>query len=478
MAWRITSLSCGSDLRGPECAGHWPDRLAPAIASPASGMLFVGRGRVRLIVWSGAWLSGRAFASHARGRWFDSTRAHHSTRIRRAHGATDARSWRAIPHRSCGLSPARSKLLPVKPTTLSLLFVLVTIAPAWATTYLDMRLHGRVQWSDVVVLAKVADSAAARMDVERVLKGAAPAQITLVDYVDGLSPPSGQKQLVPGARELLFLRRKGDAYAPLQDQYGRMVVNGDRLIDSFRTEPRSLSQTLSSIERLVALQVRAAREDSEADQAYIAALATRDPEVQLWALWTSHMRLKVPSPALADAVLAHWKNDTGIVPNTWPHDAGMVANAMITWRLRRAAPVFAETLKTSNDGERRAFAAMAVGGTGDVTYVPLLREVSSRDAHANARALSYRGLMYMLGPDSIGDLRRGAKDPDEHVRAQTVVDAYNLLELGQPDRRWPAASSELIATVRQFLNEMQRDPSRRVSDNARSMLAMIARQRP
>jgi hypothetical protein len=35
-------------------------------------------GRVRLGVRSGAWLSGRAFASHARGRWFDSTRAHHS----------------------------------------------------------------------------------------------------------------------------------------------------------------------------------------------------------------------------------------------------------------------------------------------------------------------------------------------------------------------------------------------------------------
>jgi hypothetical protein len=34
-------------------------------------------GRVRLGVRSGAWLSGRAFASHARGRWFDSTRAHH-----------------------------------------------------------------------------------------------------------------------------------------------------------------------------------------------------------------------------------------------------------------------------------------------------------------------------------------------------------------------------------------------------------------
>jgi hypothetical protein len=35
------------------------------------------RGRGTLSVRSGAWLSGRAFASHARGRWFDSTRAHH-----------------------------------------------------------------------------------------------------------------------------------------------------------------------------------------------------------------------------------------------------------------------------------------------------------------------------------------------------------------------------------------------------------------
>ena len=34
-------------------------------------------GCARLRFRSGAWLSGRAFASHARGRWFDSTRAHH-----------------------------------------------------------------------------------------------------------------------------------------------------------------------------------------------------------------------------------------------------------------------------------------------------------------------------------------------------------------------------------------------------------------
>jgi hypothetical protein len=39
-------------------------------------------------VRSGAWLSGRAFASHARGRWFDSTRAHHPDKFVRSGGHT------------------------------------------------------------------------------------------------------------------------------------------------------------------------------------------------------------------------------------------------------------------------------------------------------------------------------------------------------------------------------------------------------
>jgi hypothetical protein len=34
------------------------------------------------------------------------------------------------------------------------------------------------------------------------------------------------------------------------------------------------------------------------------------------------------------------------------------------------------------------------------------------------------------------------------------------------------------AEVRAFLTELQRDPARLVSDDAKSMLAMIARQRP
>jgi hypothetical protein len=55
--------------------------------------------------------------------------------------------------------------------------------------------------------------------------------------------------------------------------------------------------------------------------------------------------------------------------------------------------------------------------------------------------------------------------------------SYNLLELGYPALRWPP-SDTLIADVRAFLTEMQCDPARSVSDNARAMLAMIARQGP
>ena len=84
----------------------------------------------------------------------------------------------------------------------------------------------------------------------------------------------------------------------------------------------------------------------------------------------------------------------------------------------------------------------------------------------------------MLGPDSLGDLRLGAKDAHEQVRAQAVGDAYNLLELEEPEPRWPPASGALIAEVRAFLTEMRSDPVRLVTDNARSMLANIAQHRP
>lgn len=370
-------------------------------------------------------------------------------------------------------------MLRTRAVSLAVLYVVLIVVPASATEYFDIGLHRRVQASDIVVVARVVDPALALVRVERVLKGDAPKQITLVAYVSGFAVPAQRKLLVANTRELMFLTRKGDAYAPVQDQYGRMAVNGDQLVDSFRTEPRNLSQTVASIQRLVALQARAARGGGEADAAYVVALKESDVELQMWALWNAKDQIKAPSFALVDAVLASWptEKEVGPVLGSW-NAAGLVANTVVTWRLQRAAPFFAKILTTSASGDERAWAAMALGGSGDRTYLPVLRRVAAGDEYAQARALAYNGIMYVLGPDSLGDLRLAAKDSDEYVRSRAVVDSYNLLEFGNSEPRWPPPSDALIAEVRTFLTEMQRDPARLVSDNAKSMLVMIARQRP
>ena len=160
-------------------------------------------------------------------------------------------------------------------------------------------------------------------------------------------------------------------------------------MDSFGAEPRSLSQTLASIERLVAFQTRAARGDAEADAAFVAALKNSDIELQMWALWKATDRIKAPSPALADALLASWPTvkEVGPVLGAW-NAAGLVANAVVAWRLQRTAPFFAKILTTSGSGDERAWAAMALGGSGDRAYLPALRRVAADDAHAQARALA------------------------------------------------------------------------------------------
>jgi hypothetical protein len=83
----------------------------------------------------------------------------------------------------------------------------------------------------------------------------------------------------------------------------------------------------------------------------------------------------------------------------------------------------------------------------------------------------------MIGPDSLPDLRVGAKDSHEKVRAQIVVEAYNVLELGAEDRRFPPASSALIDEVVALLGAMQNDPAPLVSRNAKPVLATIDRHR-
>jgi len=56
--------------------------------------------------------------------------------------------------------------------------LLLIAAPAHATEYGDLGLHGRVQASDVVVVARVVDPTLALVSVEWALKGDVPKQFT------------------------------------------------------------------------------------------------------------------------------------------------------------------------------------------------------------------------------------------------------------------------------------------------------------
>jgi len=321
-----------------------------------------------------------------------------------------------------------------------------------------------VQGAETIVVARVINSERATVRVERRLKGDTPQEITLVGYVDGFLRVEQQKPLTRGARELLFLNRKNDGYAPLQSQFSRFGISGNRIVDPFRG-PTMLSDAIVSIERLAELQARATRSLTAADRAFVEAFRSKDPEVLEWALNQSYQRVKAPSDALFDAMLANW-----------PERLGDVANAMLVWRLRRASPVFAKSLTGSADGFVRGYAAMALGGTGDTTYLGLLRRVSLSDADPFARAMAYSGIMSMIGPDAFADLRRGAADSHERVRGQAVVDLYNMLEL-EGERLWPPAPNALIDEVVTFLRGMQTDPAASVALNATSMLGYIAQNR-
>ena len=344
-----------------------------------------------------------------------------------------------------------------------------------ASQYFRPELYQRVSHADMIVLARVVDPARAVVFVERALKGESPSQIMLSLPADsGIGPPS-HKPLLLNAVELLFLKKKGESYVAVSGDFDRFAVDGDRLTDPFTSTPLSLSQVLRSIERLVQLQLQAAHGDGEG--AYVAALKSNEADVQIWALSVARDRIKVPSPALADAVVASWPQSEKIGPVIGPWSvAGLVANAVVAWRLKQAAPFFARILAGSANGDERAWAAMALGGSGDRDYLVVLRRVAADDPYPQARALAYNGIMHMLGPDSLPDLCLGAKDPDDRVRGQVVADSYNLLEFGHPDPRWPPPSDALIAEVRAFLTEMTHDPVRQVSSSASSMLENIARR--
>jgi HEAT repeat protein len=353
-----------------------------------------------------------------------------------------------------------------KAVVIAWLCVLAAVARADANEYLVLSLHHRVAMSDLIVVGRVVDPKRALVRVERVVKGKAPSEITLTAYIDGWLDATDQRPLRQDARELMFLQEKGASYAPLQTQHGRFPADRNRLA-LWTTDPGpTLSTVIASIRRLMALQARAARSVSEADQAYVEALQSADPEVRTWAFETGDERITAPSPALTAAFLARW-----------PTDAFDVANAIITWRIRSAAPIVAGRLTSSNDGNERAAAAVALGGTGDVAYLPLLRRAASSDGDPFVRAEAYSGIVSMIGPDALPDLRLGAKDSSEKVRAQVTSEAFNMLELGWEQPRFPRPSAALIDEVVALLQGMQNDSATRVSQSAKTVLAAIARLR-
>jgi hypothetical protein len=339
-----------------------------------------------------------------------------------------------------------------------------------ATEYVPLALHQSVALSDAVAIVRVVVAAKGVVEVEQVLKGELAEQISLIDYVDRFSRLADQRPLMEGARELVFLKYTGGGYAPLQEQLGRWDIQAGRVLGGAggglftlnrRESGADLSAIVGSIQGLVDIQRRAAGvDDANVEALYLSGLQSADPFIQEWALMTAQSRLVDPSARIIQAVLPYW-----------PRAQPLVANLIVTWRAGTAAPLVSRTLIAGNDDER-AWAAFALGGAGDISFIAQLRETARTDNYYLARAWAYEGLRHLLGPQSLGDLRTAAKDDDNRVRSQAAVSAYNVLELRQPRPRWPSPSAALIAEVRDFLMEMTRDP--RAANTARRMLELIA----
>jgi HEAT repeat protein len=202
---------------------------------------------------------------------------------------------------------------------------------------------------------------------------------------------------------------------------------------------------------------------AEADRAYMTALESRDPDVRRWAHFTVYRRVETPSEELSDTFLDLWrKGDREAM--------GSLVNAVITWRLRKAGPLMRNALTDPrSDDEVRSAAARGFGGSGDLTFLPLLRQTATAHPVPIVRANAYEGLGHLLGPESLPDLANGTKDESELVRRYVAVHAYNLAQR--------ARRADVTAQVRQLL-ETLRDESPGAAEQARYMLAMLAKLAP
>ena len=211
--------------------------------------------------------------------------------------------------------------------------------------------------------------------------------------------PADQRRLVPGTQELVFLKETAGEYAPLQTQVGRWPIRNGRVEAPGQIAQLGLPDFHRTIARLISLQAEAAIGGQRASDAYTNGLKSADPHVRLWAAHTAYQHVDQPSPPLVDAYLKLWATRDGEM-------RGSTANAAIKWQLRAAAPMLARTRPEASDWGDRATAAHALGGTGDMSFLPLLREVATADESDKVRV---EGLTLLLGGDSIRDLQNGCK---------------------------------------------------------------------
>ena len=327
---------------------------------------------------------------------------------------------------------------------------------AGATEWIALHLYQYVELSDLIAIGTIVDSENAVVRVDEILKGRTNRAIRLVETVDPFARREDQKPLISGARELLFLRRQSDAYAPLQILAGRWRITDDNHLETQGAVSRSgatVAVLRQKIQQLIRLQSAATRREKAID-AYVTGLRSNDPDIMLWAAQKSASEDTERSDRLLNELVRHWQTNGEM--------RGAAANLIIRWRAHRFAPMLAERLRRGDYGERVS-AVRALGGTGDRAYLDLIRSIASSDSSELVRAFAYEGLAHLLGAESIDDLRRGAADPSPRVRGAIASHSYNL------HRR--ISSDDVRISLRRLVEQLREDPDRLVSGSANHVLA-------
>ena len=320
-----------------------------------------------------------------------------------------------------------------------------------ATSYAALHLYQQVDLSEVIVVATVVDPTIATLRVDEVLKGRPEASIRLVDHIDIFARSSDRRPLVPGAQELLFLKKRGNAYAPLQTEYSRWPVRKGQAEAPSQVRRLGLPDHRRTISTLVRLQATARGSLDSPTEAFVTALESDDPHVRLWGAHTAHQHFTQPPAPIADAYLALWSSGD-------PELRGSVASAVIRWRLRRAAPMLATALRDGDVAER-ASAARGLGGAGDSSFVGQLQTAAASDPSDIVRVSALEGLSHLLRGAAIVELRKGANDRSPLVRRSAGAYAVGLART--------EADPELHAQVRDLLELLSRDPDRAVRQAVR-----------